>query len=302
MKFPQVIDSTLLSTWRSCKRKAYFGNFRSLIPAPGVSIDLVAGAAFAKGLEVARRHYYHLGDPPGLAEERGLMALIQAYGDVDPGPAKEQKSWYRMAGAYAFYLDNFPLGKDPIQPLHGYEGIEFSFAVPLSLLHPDTGDPLLFAGRFDLLGTYQGATWGLDDKTCSQLGPTWADQWSLRGQFIGYTWAARQYGFKLNGMIVRGLACYKNDYAVGQAIEYFPDWIIQEWETQLYLDISEMISAYQVICNEELRTETFPKNFGESCTTYGGCPYRQLCRRENFELWIPNNYTEREWNPLDKGD
>jgi hypothetical protein len=255
----------------------------------------------AKGLEVARRSFYFEALPKGESEERGLVALTKEYGDLEPPEKKLHKSWVRTAGAYLYYLDEFPLGEDPLKPFTKHSGIEFTFAIPLPYTHPDTGDPLVFGGRFDVLGEFNKGLYGLDDKTCSELGPTWSSKWSLRGQFLGYCWAADQCGLKLNGFIVRGLCMYKNDFAIGQAIEQFPPWILKEWETQLYEDIEEMLGAYKrhSVSNHSV---IFPKNFGDSCTAYGGCPYRDLCRRQNPEPWIESAFVERIWNPLDKGE
>jgi hypothetical protein len=249
-------------------------------------------------MEIARKAFYAEGRSSEESEILGFLALTKEYGDHEPSERNAHKSWLRVAGAYLYYLDEFPLGQDPITPYAPQSGIEFTFALPLPEIHPDTGDPLVFAGRFDLLGAFNNGIYVVDDKTCSQLGASWSEQWSLRGQFIGYCWAAEQYGFQVNGVIVRGICLYKDKYGLAQAIEYYPPWLQAEWEAQLHADVAEMITAY----NLGLAFNSFPKNLSDSCTSYGGCSYRELCRRQNPEPWIAQNFTVRVWNPLDKGD
>ena len=179
--FPSVIDSSLMSHFRACPRSAYLESFEHW-KHKAKSVHLHAGAAYARGLEVARLAYYQDGltEPDAIA--RGLGALMEAYGDFEC-PPDSAKSLERMCGAFEFYFSHYPMGTDSLQPATlpgGRLGIEFSFAEPIDLEHPETGDPLLYCGRFDMIGEYAGQIFGEDDKTASQLGPSWAKQWDLR--------------------------------------------------------------------------------------------------------------------------
>ena len=112
--FPTSIDSTIMASFRSCPQKfhrEYLLHYKPREP----SIHLHAGAAFAKGLEVARKSYYEAGNPAEEAIARGMAALLQAYGEFDAGDSP--KSLERMAGAYEFYFDRYPLESDAATPM-----------------------------------------------------------------------------------------------------------------------------------------------------------------------------------------
>ncbi len=73
--FPSVLDSTILAAFRSCKQKAwleFFLHYKML----NQSVHLHAGAAYAKGMEVARRSFYIEGRSPEDSVADGVGALL----------------------------------------------------------------------------------------------------------------------------------------------------------------------------------------------------------------------------------
>jgi hypothetical protein len=45
--------------------------------------------------------------------------------------------------------------------------------------------------------------------------------------------------------------------------------------------------------------DEFARSYGEACTSYGLCPYQEVCLHpEPQELY--STYERREWNPLEK--
>lgn len=289
MPFPAQIDSSILAVLRACHHKfqrAHVENWQH----PGTSIHLHAGAAFAAGLEAARLAHFN-GASPAQAIFAGVDALTAAYGDADPmGTAK---SLDRMLGALEYYFLNYPLDKDPCQPivLAGKPAIEWSFALPLPILHPDSGDPLIFCGRTDAIVLYASGTYALDDKTTSQLGASWQSQWPLRGQFIGYTWALRQLGIQTSGAIVRGVSILKTKYDTQQAVINVPKWLSDEWYKDTLEELRQAVHLYQ-------SQGRFRKNFSEACNEYGGCQYKQVCTLSQPDEWLQTYFEHREWNPL----
>src|SRR5262245_55209737 len=78
--FPHVWDSTMVASLRACGQKVYmefFHHWKSSSP----NVHLHAGAAYAKGLEVARRGFYEHGLPADEALANGAAALLETYGD-----------------------------------------------------------------------------------------------------------------------------------------------------------------------------------------------------------------------------
>lgn len=289
--FPETLDNSALSAFRSCPRKfelEYLQHWKPKTP----NVHLHAGGAFARGLEVARERYYVFGDAVDLAIGKGLAALLKFYGDFEC-PEDSPKSAERMAGALVYYFDAWELPNDTAVPTtfpSGRRGIEFSFLEPLGMAHPETGNPLLYSGRFDMVVDYAGGRFGEDDKTTGQLGATWPNQWDMRAQFSGYCWGARQVGFPIDGMLVRGVAIRKLGYDHAQTVTYRAPWMIDRWEEQTHRDIRRMIEAWD--------SGYFDYNLDESCNSFGGCIFKQVCLSRETEGWLETGFERRRWDPV----
>ncbi len=214
------------------------------------SVHLHAGAAYAAGLEAARTAFYVRGEQHEQCVEAGIHAPL-------PG---------------------------------GKRVIEFSFAEPLSLPHPETGDPILYCGRMDMLCDYENMHLGEDDKTASQLGASWPRQWDLRSQFTGYVWGAARAGIKLDGFLVRGVSILKTKYDTLEAITYRPQGQLDRWYDQLIRDAKRMIRAWE--------EGYFDFNLDHACAEYGGCPFRDVCQMREPEQLLSMRFERRRWDPI----
>ena len=289
--FPRVLDSTIMAAFKSCEHKAwleFFQHYKML----NQSVHLHAGAAYAKGQEIVRTSFYldHKSAEDSLAD--GLQALMEAYGDFQC-PSDSAKSLERTAGALEFYYSHYRLGEDkaiPMTLLGGKRGIEFSFLEPLDALHPESGEPLLYSGRMDMMCEFEGMHLGEDDKTASQLGASWPRQWDLRSQFTGYVWGAQRASIKLDGFLVRGVSILKTKYDTLQAITYRPDWMIERWYEQLHRDIGRMIAAW--------KDNYFGWNLDHACAEYGGCPFRGVCQMRDPSPLLASQFERRKWDPV----
>jgi hypothetical protein len=293
--FPEVIDSTIRSSFINCPTQWWRSHIQHLKPQ-GTNIHLHAGSVYAKGLEIMRRSFFEKGLPTEAAIAEGCLAAINAWGDYLP-PEDTPKTLPRVLEALQYYaLEAFPLATDSIVPIisNGRATVEVSFAIPLPIKHPDTGNPLLYVGRFDELGQRNNSYFLLDDKTASRLGPTWGQQWELRGQFTGYAWGMREYGYSVAGILVRGLAFYKDGYGHAEHVVQRPSWLIDQWYAQLLRDIHRMLEQYAAL----QRGQHPDQSFGEACAHYGGCPYRRLCQSHHPDSFIPIYYKVEPWNPL----
>ena len=289
--FPEVLDSSMLASFRSCPQK-FFREYLEHWKPKSESVHLVAGKAFAAGLEALRLGYFVEALPLEDALARGCEALIKAYGDFEC-PADSAKSLERMLGALEYYTEAFPLNDEPAPPsiLAGEKrGIEFSFTEPIDLLHPETGNPLLYCGRMDQIVDFAGARYGEDDKTTGSLGASWPRQWDLRSQFSAYCWGARQAGIPLQGFIIRGIAILKTKWDHAQAITYRPDWQIDRWYAQMLKDVKRMLESWK-------RGE-WDYNLDHSCNEYGGCVFRQICLSDRPDIWLEASFERRRWDPV----
>ena len=321
--FPHTIDSTMLAAFRSCPQKMFRTYIQHWKPQTE-SVHLVAGGAFAKGIEVARKAYfegemviptvsYPVNPVTGLVERKvdwntvktenvtadreqaenlGIAALMAHYGDFEC-PPESAKSLERTAGALEFYFQAYPLGEDGMSPIKlagGRFGIEYSFAHPLPVNHPVTGNPLLYTGRSDMIADYMGGRYIVDEKTTSQLGASWPRQWEMRSQFTGYAWAALEDGIKTDGAIVRGVSILKTKYDTLQANTYRGDWEIDRWITQVERDLIRMKQCWE--------DGWWDYNMDTACGEYGGCSLLQICKSKDPETWLGSYFEQKVWDPL----
>lgn len=298
--FPDIIDNTFRSTFIKCPLKAYNQQILGLNPSTP-SIHLHAGGSFARGMEVTRKAFHSAGFIQDEAVGLGAQALIEAYGDY-AYPEDHAKAPNRLIEALVAYFDEYPLADDPIQPFfasNGEPAVEFTFCLPLEdergghILNPQSGNPLLYAGRFDMLGKFNDTLFVVDEKTCTSLGGTWAGQWEMASQMTGYTWAAREYGYPVAGAIIRGVCLLKCEVKFAQAITYRPEWRIAQWYKQLLHDVRRMIAAWN--------NNQWDMSLDHACNDFGGCGYRNACLSPEPERWL-QDFVVRRWNPLSRAD
>lgn len=296
--FPKVIDSSMRSSFVACPQQwayNYCYHLSSITP----SIHLHFGAVFASGCETVRRAVFlgNLSNDDAII--KGIRRLYSEWGTYNESET-EKKTLPRCIEALVLYFTEYPPRTDAIQPfMRETQGpaVEFNFGIPIDLKNPDTGEPILYAGRFDMLGVFNDSLFPIDEKTTSQLGARWAQQWDLRSQFTGYCWAAQHYGYPASGAIVRGIAIRAHDIAFADAITYRPQWQIERWYEQLIENVESMIEQYTQYKNDQRR---FSLSLDGACTHYSGCTYRRLCTVPNPEPWMESEYAIREWNPLER--
>lgn len=327
LRFPDVIDASMLSAYKSCARKFYL-TYLEHLKAKEPNVHLHAGKAFASGIEAARRAFYEgralekcnklnkegkieiawdwfekegLKGDSEASVAKGLEVLAREYGDFSC-PPESAKSFERMAGALEYYYTSYPLEHDsaiPIEMPGGKRGIEFSFALPLPIKNPDTGDPILYCGRMDAITAFASGVFVTDEKTATSLGPSWARQWDLRSQFTGYCWATREHGIRCDGVLVRGISILKTKYDTQQAVSYRPDWQINRWYANMLTIVQRLVDEYIALCRAGVLSETlFEHNLDDACTSYGNCGFYDACRSEDATTWLVTNFQRKQWNPL----
>ena len=289
--FPEVIDSSMMGTLKSCG-KLFENIYVSEWKPKEQSVHLHAGKSFARGIEIARKSFYVSGLSADDSISEGLRALLESYGDYQC-PPDSAKSAERTAGAYEFYFSHYPLGevgKDPIILPSGRVGIEFTFAHPLPINHPVTGNPLIYSGSLDALLNYAGGVFICDEKTASRLGATWGRQWDLRSQFTGYAWGCREAGIRVDGAIVRGVSILKTKYDTQEAISYRPQWMVDRWFDETMQWIERAIFDW--------KRNGFLHNLDHSCAEYGGCAFRTCCSSQDPTPWLESYFQRRHWDPI----
>lgn len=327
MAFPECIDNTIRSSAAVCQTQAKYAYIEDL-SGPGDSVHLHFGGAMAHGLEHARRAYHDGGLSARDAVDVGVEHAMAYYGEYDP-PHKSPKTLQNVGNAIRYYFTIWPLDSDPVQPMRlpdGSLGVEWRFKVPIpDLTHPDTGGPVYYVGRTDQLATLSGLGIIEDDKTASQLGASWGQQFRLDSQGIGYAWAGQQEGLFPKdapvSVLFRGVGIYTpkyrkpgtetpvkkvtqdmidsgaveydllNSFGTAQEIVTHSPWVINRWLDQLKLDISRLIWSYE---NGKWNLALHKS----ACAAYGGCSFQSLCESQNPDQWKEINFVKRKWDPL----
>lgn len=291
-EFPVAIDSSMRAAFVECPTKFHYQYLRNLRPR-GESVHLIAGGAFARGCEVTRRAFYDEGKSLNEALELGIAAAVSHYGSFEP-PPDSAKTCGRVVEALEEFFHQYPPFTDHCQPAKREDGkhaIEFKFSVPLGVTHPTTKEPILYVGRSDMIVEYNGMRMIEDDKTTSQLGQSWPGSWALRGQIDGYIWADQQHGNDTRGAVIRGISFLKTKFGHAESLQLRTKWQIDRWYKQLCRDIERMKGLWE--------EGVYDLALDTACTSYGGCPFVALCKVENPEPWIEQDYEVRVWSPLD---
>lgn len=294
--FPSLIDNTMRSAFIGCGEQFKRHFIQKWVPmAP--SIHLHAGGAFAAGLESARRSFYERGNTESVARRDGLQALMEFYGNVEAPITKSgDKSLENVIRAFDSYMERYKLGVDPIRPhiaANGKAMVEFGFTLETQIKHPETGNPILYGGRADMIGEMAGSLWVTDEKTASQLGEQWEKNWALDSQFTGYIVAAQMHGYPVAGALIRGVGLLKTKITHSEAHVHRSPEIIERWWQQLHRDLKRMIASWE----EGYWDYALDK---KTCNAFGGCGYLILCTSNDPDSYIPIHFRQNTWNPLAK--
>lgn len=304
--FPHRIDNSIRKELVKCQMAAHYRYELGLQSVEDSRVDLIAGKAFAKGIEVTRKLFFGQGKPADKAIEAGIDALRTAYGDF-PCPPTSNKTVNGMVAALLYYFEKYPLMSEKLVPYrfpNGELALEMYFELPLEIEHPDDGQRLFFCGNFDAivedLEDPDRGLWVNDEKTTSQMGPKWANQWPLDSQMTGYVWGAQatldRLGVKrvVQGAIINGVAIRKYDFEATRLKTYRPPWMIQRWHDQLHSDIEDWIFAYK---NGHHRMA-----LDHACAFYNNpCQFAPLCVSKNPErIMEGGQYVVKFWDPSNR--
>lgn len=304
--FPSIIDNSMCEDFRKCELRWFYKHCRKLALLDD-NVHLIAGGAYARGLEVTRKRYFDDQWPLQKALRAGIRAAIIAYGPFEPHGRLYSKNIWRVIDAIEHHFNRWPIDSRlrPYKPEGALKhAIEFSFSEPIpGVIHPETKEPLLYAGKCDFIGVDKanGLLGPVDDKTTSQLGDYWLNRWDLSSQMFGYIWAARRAGYKqANTAFIRGVSILKTKLGDADARTYGPDFQLKRWERNLTATVDRMIMAYLKF--KVGHPHPFQMSLGGACHEFGGCGFKTLCEVENPEPWIPVHYTVNRWNPLESRD
>jgi hypothetical protein len=301
---PEVWDSTMIVAARRCETY-FFYSYANHLRGGAVSVPLLFGGAFAKGLEAYRKTYFSSGGNPSSAFIAGAEAIILAWGDnpskfLYPNGDGDKRTLDKCIFALDKYFVQWPIATDPLQPhintQTGNPTFEFSFAVPLDepiFPRQDNGQPFILTGRADTLGTLDDLPVIEDDKTTTMMGPKWADQWYTRHQFIAYIWALRKQGYKVRHVVVRGIGIRESEIAFAETHPiHRPDHLLDKFEYDLARTLYEM--------KHHFAQRNIPRRLGDACFSYfRRCQFWDVCSaKPQHEMTWLRAMERNMWDPL----
>lgn len=289
--FPSVWDNSMRKVFKLCPRKFELEFIKKYRPVR-FSQHLHGGMAFAHGMEVARKAFYQEGLSHEDAVAKGWLTVVSDYSTYETQES-DVKTAYSMSSALAYYFSVWRMDQDFVIPYNfgnGNLGLEFSFALPLDILHPVTNQPILYYGRMDMLGERENGTiWIVDEKTASRLGTSWVEGWALDSQFTGYCWAVREYGLQVNGAIIRGISILSSGHNHAQSLQPRPDWMIRRWQQQVERDIRNAVEMWD--------SGYFDYDLADGCKSYGGCSFKNVCQVVNPANFLQADFVKSEYAP-----
>lgn len=299
--FPETLDNTILSTYDKCEQQTLREHFMCRVGGTS-SIHLVAGAAYAAGHEAFRLSYFTK-DTEGYKDyeqalDKGILAIIKHYGydearDSGEGWADSPKSCDRIITAFLDYWQEYhpKLAVGKMYYHDGKPAAELGGVLELDVCHPVTGRPLLYSFRYDYVEKRNGSVWLGDDKTTSSLGQSWANQWTIRSQFLGYVYASRKVlGIEAVGIIARGTGILKTSIKHMEVPVSIPPFMAERWWVEVNNRARKIVESWK---NNE-----WSYSMGDACAAYGGCKFQDACVSKNQHKLLAS-MPIRVWNPED---
>jgi hypothetical protein len=82
----------------------------------------------------------------------------------------------------------------------------------------------------------------------------------------------------------------KTKYDTQQAIVNFAPWEVEEWYSETLDLILELIRDW--------KRGVWRKDRSKSCTDWGGCDYRAVCKSSDPTPWLHQFFERKVWDPV----
>lgn len=318
MKRHLFYDNTRISDYRTCPRRFYFRHVRHWVP-DATAVALIFGSAWHAAMDVLW---------VAMTAHKGMKLTVKDI--VSMSYDAFVLKWIQEGAPHPSEMDADDIEEfQPRTPmiakemLHGYLtarsnffqrieliDVERPFAVPL-----DAGDDTRqYVGRLDKSFTDEGRFRLAEHKTTTAykingyFRNDFLDSFTPNSQIDGYQFAANLlYDRPLDSIHVDAALVHKS---VHDGFKFIPvdrmesqldAWL---WETHVWID---QIEANKAALADEGRTNTpymaaFPKNTS-SCGSYGGCPYRDICKavaNPHKLRKVPLGYKVSPWSPFNE--
>lgn len=288
---PLAFDNTTLALFKACPRKYYLAHVEGWRPRTA-SAPLLFGADLHEALEVFDRERHQ-----GVDHESALRAALRhALSAIAAWPADmataPNRSPYHLLLTIVWYCDHYQ--DDAVETYvlpDGRPAIELSFRFELPISHQ--GQPFLYCGHIDKIGTFNGQVFALERKhTTYPLNSKYFERYNPNGQVSGYTYAAQLiFHAPAVGVIIDAVQVAATFSAPARGIATRTRGQLNEWLESTCHWIQQIEAAYS--------SGFWPMN-EEACGNYGGCQFRGICSktpevRKNF---LQTAFKIERWDPL----
>lgn len=337
-QFPEIIDSTMLSSLKSCEtlfEKTYIQHWK----AKGLSVHLHAGAAFAKGLEVARTAFftgeYHWLRRVKFADGQQQMEIAPTEKVLNTKQlgenifealvlGTEQCEPYDRDSAIACGLQalltaygDFECPEDSAKSASRMAGaFEYYFSVfplergvdePITLPNGRRGIEFSFAEPCDVRHPVTGNPLlivGRMDMVFQAFGGVFFEDDKTTTQ-LGASWSKQ---WDLRGQFSGyAWACKRSGIDVNGAVIRGVSILKTKYDHQQVISYRpewQLARWYDEAMLWLERGITAWKqgrwlhNLDHTCAEFGGCAFRQVCLSQDERPWLETNFERRVWNPL----
>ena len=270
-------DYTMMSDYQRCQRMFDMRHNRGLVNKTA----RFTAPEFGQGIHTALDSWY---------QDQDVDKAIDLFKDAFKEDETDDKRTHAM-GAWIIRNYHEKYRDQPLKLLAS----EQHFELPMP-----NGNKLI--GKIDKVVEQAGVVWIMDHKTTSSLGPRYFDMAEPNLQFPGYVWAARQLGYsKCQGVLVDAILVAKGLLQASSRARLTPlarfDSYIDDTKLKEWKNVARAIQ--QDVARSEMQgARGWTPNFA-SCTYYGECAYRRVCKEDEDirERIIQADYRVEFWDP-----
>lgn len=300
-------DNSSMENFITCARKAQYHSAWGRRPVVFDAATFFGGVAH-EALEIRKNHML----APNPTWQQDQAKLIIRRFDSNPPPIDEWRTPDNLLSLITEYNKTYPVETEPFKIIPGTIEMPFSVYIGKAEVNAEVEIRpgqivyikyllLYWTGRIDAIIELDGALFVDDHKTASVMGPTFFEDFNLSAQMHGYTWAARELGYPVQGLYLDVLGNRKPS-KTGKAIElirqryYYRDSLIEEWKMDTFTSLTDFI--------EHMIRNYFPKGQKWCHGRFGKCEFWDVCNADPDQrvgmLFNSGSFEENTWSPLNE--
>lgn len=283
-------DSVSLRDFDTCPRLYQLHMVEGWVPKRK-PVTLHFGICYHKMLETYEREKIR-GRDFNTSLRSALAAAWKEWGDYVSDDNRRTKFTLTRAGIW--YADKYLV--DPAETLvlpSGEAAVELSFRIMLPWDHPG-GDPYLICGHLDRIAKLGDDIRVVDAKTtASTISDHYLSMYDLDVQMDLYDFFGRiALSDEISGIMLDVCQTAVTFSRFQRAFSDRKPGQREEWFKELH---------YWIIAAEMCALEGYWPQNKTSCSKFGGCRYREVCRRDPSvrELVLKSDFKVEHWNPLE---